>query len=299
MNTRLILTGTGIPAPLDGRRAGAGAMVIVDDLVLQFDVGRATTLRIAALGLACTDISAVFLTHHHSDHLIGLDDLVMTRWFDEPGPRGALPIICPAGPCVRFCERMLERWDDDLTVRQANEHQTSLPQVTIAAFPAPSRPSEVWHQDDVVVSSVAVHHEPVKPSVAYRIDTPSGSVAISGDTRICDEFAELAKGADLVVHEALSRELLPSGPEWDPIVEYYAEAEELGRFAAALAAPVLLLTHLCPPPLTIRQEAIYADAVRRGGFTGQLVVGRDLDTVHLSASGLRIEQRSDEAAQAE
>jgi ribonuclease Z len=284
VSTQVVITGTGIPAPLDPRRAGAGVLVRADDLLLQFDAGRATTLRIAALDLACTDVSAVFLTHHHSDHLIGLDDLLMTRWFDDPGPGGHLPIICPDGPCVRFCERMLDRWDEDLEVRQANEGQPHGPKPLIQGFVPTSTPQPVWRSGAVTIETVAVHHEPVVPSVAYRVRTPSGDVAISGDTRVCEEFAELARGAQVVIHEAMCAELLPDDPEWLPVIDYHAEAEQLGAMAAALQTPVLVLTHLLPPPRTTGDEQIYADRVRAGGFTGEIVVGRDLDRVTLTES---------------
>ena len=294
----MFLTGTGIPAPLDSRRAGAGVLVRADDLVLQFDAGRATTLRIAALDLACTDVSAVFLTHHHSDHLIGLDDLLMTRWFDDPGPGGHLPIICPDGPCVRFCERMLDRFDEDLAVRRGNEHQPSGPKALVQSFAAASTPQTVWRAGAVSIQAVAVHHEPVVPSVAYRVCTRSGDIAISGDTRVCDEFTELARGAQVVIHEAMCKELLPDDPEWLPVIEYHAEAERLGEMAAVLQTPMLVLTHLLPPPRTVDEERRYANRVRAGGFTGGLVVGRDLDCVTLAESGPTATRRQPAAADA-
>jgi ribonuclease Z len=46
-----------------------------------------------------------------------------------------------------------------------------------------------------------VHHEPVSPAVAYRVDTPDGAVVISGDTRVCDEVAESSEGTNVLVHE--------------------------------------------------------------------------------------------------
>jgi ribonuclease Z len=290
--TRVVITGTGIPAPLDANRAGAGVLVLTQGLALQFDAGRGTTLRVAGAGIACTDLTAVFLTHHHSDHLFALDDIVLTRWFDQPGPAGHLEVVCPTGPCVRFCLRLLDRWDEDLAIRLANERQPTGPQVNISAFDPSATPAEVWRSGEVSVRAVSVHHEPVRPAVAYRVCTPSGDVAISGDTRVCDEFAELARGAEVVVHEALCAQLLPNDPAWDPIITYHAETEAVGAMAAELGTQVLMLTHLTPPPRSIEDEQRYSDAVRAGGFGGELVVSRDLDAVVISSAGARVEERA-------
>ena len=78
MTTTVTITGTGCPIP-DAERAGPGVLVDVDGLRLQFDAGRSTVQRLAGAGLAYAEIDAVFITHHHSDHLTGLQDLVLTR----------------------------------------------------------------------------------------------------------------------------------------------------------------------------------------------------------------------------
>jgi ribonuclease BN (tRNA processing enzyme) len=62
----------------------------------------------------------------------------------------------------------------------------------IEEFAASSRPEVVWAHGDVVVSSIAVHHELVVPAVAYRVDHPRGAVVVSADTRVCDEIAMIA-----------------------------------------------------------------------------------------------------------
>ena len=78
MATEVMLTGTGVPHPRPGR-AGAGVLVRHDDVALQFDAGRATVMRLMEAGTPPHALTAVFLTHVHSDHLVGLPDLAMTR----------------------------------------------------------------------------------------------------------------------------------------------------------------------------------------------------------------------------
>ena len=283
MGAEVIITGTGIPAPVHPERAGSGIVVRVDGTILQVDAGTGTTLRLRQLGIPAPDITALLLTHHHSDHLVGLDDLVMERWLvggDEADP--ALPVVAPVGPCVRFAERLLDLWEDDIRVRQELSGTTTRPSLQVQAFDPPAVPRVVWSSGDVSVSAVTVHHEPVVPAVGYRVHTPYGDIAISGDTRLCDEVEELAAGARVLVHEvvcrsAAQRALGDYPSRFDYISRYHTEATELGALAARLEVPVVMLTHLIPQPVSEADEQAFVDDLRAGGYEGEVVVSRDLD----------------------
>ena len=278
MSTQVFLTGTGYPRP-DPERAGPGVLVRHGDCVLQFDAGRATAMRLAALGVSCRELSAVFLTHHHSDHLMDLADLAISRWAvrDSKVAYSALRVVAPDGPAARFAERMLDLWRDDIEARVAQSGRAYPPRVECTAFDPPSAPTAIWSQGETSVSAVCVHHEPVEPAVAYRVDTPDGGVVISGDTSACAEVAELASGADVVVHEVIRGDVLRG---WG-IVGYHADSFELGRSLAGSGVPLLVLTHLIPPPGSDEEERALVDEVRRGGYEGEVLVGRDLLRVEL------------------
>ncbi|MEL6983973.1 MAG: MBL fold metallo-hydrolase, partial [Actinomycetota bacterium] len=201
MSTEVIITGTGNPAP-NPDRAGPGVLVRHGDLALQFDAGRSTVQRLTAAGLATPDLTAFFATHHHSDHLTGLQDLVMTRWvMDRTDGVAPLPVVVPAGPCERFVTTMLDPWAEDLEVRRAHTGRSTEPAVDLVAFPYPDEPTEVWADGDVRVLAGQVRHEPVHPAVGYRVETPDGVVVITGDTLVCEEVATLAAGADVLIYE--------------------------------------------------------------------------------------------------
>ena len=282
MTTEVIITGTGYPLP-DPHRAGPGVLVRYGDITLQFDTGRATAQRLAAAGVWLPDLTAVFVTHHHSDHLTGFPDVVLSHWVIGRGDHvKALPVVVPAGPAEDYVREMLHPWRHDLAVRAEHAKRTKTAEVDVIAFEAADSPTEVWRRGDVVVSAAQVRHEPVFPAVGYRVSTPDGEVAISGDTLVCDEVAVLADGVDVLVHEAMLFPVIEQGPPARHfILDYHADTRLLGAQAAQLGLPTLVLTHLIPAPGAEATEQDYEDAIRTAGYTGDLLVANDLDTVVL------------------
>lgn len=288
--TTVTLTGTGVPHPAPGR-AGPGVLVRHGDVALQFDAGRATVLRLAEAGTAVHELDAVFITHVHSDHVVDLADLVMTRWVQGTlHPSGPLPIVAVEGVATRFASLMLAPYVDDIDLRV--EHvQERAPELDVRPFTASGTPTEVWRSQDgtVAVEAVAVHHEPVPEAVAYRVTTPAGVVVVSGDTRVCDEVRALASGADVLVHEACRTTTMSeiiAGTAFEQIFDYHADTVALGGLADAAGVGHLVLTHLIPPPLDDASAVAFADDVRRGGYAGPITVGHDLFTIEIPGAPL-------------
>lgn len=285
MTTTVTLTGTGIPniAP---DRAGAGVFVKYNDIVVQFDAGRATCNRLIEAGLKLADLDAVFITHIHSDHVFGLAELVLSRWietqFDEVAT--PLPIYAPSGGAARFVKRMLEPYEEDTHIRR--EHTGSREVVLDAReFPASFTVAEIWASEDraVVVETIAVHHEPVPDAVAYRVTTPDGFVVISGDTRVCQEVEDFSRNANVLVHEAFRRAplepFMENFPRINSILDYHSDSILLGGLAQRAQVQTLLLTHLGPPPNNEADEKEFSNDIKTGGYTGNCLVGRDLMSV--------------------
>jgi len=278
--THVILTGTGVPHAAPGR-AGAGVLVRHGDVVLQFDAGRATVLRIIEAGIHPTEITAVFVTHYHSDHVIDLPDVVITHWVQQQVRKSPpLQIVAPAGPASRFVTRMMDAFDDDIHVRREHTGAPD-PRFDAISFDAPATPMEVWRSanGEVKVEAVAVHHEPVEAAVAYRVTTPNGIVVISGDTRACDEVFSMAQGCDVLVHETCRQRSMANnikGTVFENIFDYHADSVTVGELAEKYGVKHLVLTHLIPQPRSEEEAQKFAADARAGGYTGRITVGSDL-----------------------
>jgi ribonuclease Z len=283
--TEVILTGTGVPHPRPGR-AGAGTLVRCGDVALQFDAGRSTVLRLVEAGTPPHALTATFITHVHSDHVVGLPDLAMTRWVQQQlTAAGPLVVVAPDGVAARFVRRMLEPYDDDLRLREEHVGAHAI-EVDLRTFAVPASPELVWASDDgsARVLAVAVHHEPVPEAVAYRVETPDGVVVVSGDTRVCIEVEDLARGADVLVHEACRTTAMApliDGTVFETIFSYHADTVALGAMAERAGVPHVVLTHLIPPPESPSDAAAFAHDLRDGGYSGRVTVGEDLTTVHV------------------
>ena len=281
--TLVTVTGTGTPlAAAD--RAGPGVLVRRGDLHLQFDAGRATVTRLMGAGSSPAQLAAVFLTHYHSDHVVGLVDVVLSHWtMDLNDEAGRLAVVAPKGPTTRYCQRMLDPWADDLAVRSSHNGRDPRPKMDLIGFDVPDTPTEVWSCGDVRVIAGQVRHEPVIGAVGYRIETPEGVVAISGDTLVCDEVAALAAGADVVVYESMRMDVINRRPpDKRFITEYHADTRLIGAQMQQLGIPRLLLTHMVPSPSTEEERQAYVDEVREGGYEGDISVCDDLTTVELT-----------------
>jgi ribonuclease Z len=308
MTTQVTITGTGTPLTT-ADRAGAGVLVRYssntvedagfdprpgaagataarsEDVHVQFDAGRATVMRLIGAGSSPAALHSLFLTHYHNDHLVGLQDVALSHWtmdvFDEAQ---LLPIYAPNGSTTRFCERMLDLWDHDLEVRALHNHREPRPKVEVRGFDASPAPELLWTSENGKVRVLAsqVRHEPVKDAVGYRIETPDGVVAISGDTVVCDEVAALAAGADVLVYEAMRMDVIAQRPpDKQYIMHYHADTRLIGRQAAELDVPTLMLTHLIPAPTNDADKQAFVNEVREGGYKGTIMVCDDLDTVTL------------------
>ena len=297
------LCGAGSPFP-DELRGGPCTLVLAGRQMLVFDAGNQATRNITRMRFAMGRIDAAFLTHFHSDHIDGLGELLLQRWI-QGGHDRPLPVFGPSG-VSHVVNGLREAYGLDQTYRTAHHGETVAPP---SGFGASAQPFEladstihtVYDHDGVTVEAFAVHHAPVHPAVGYRIRYKGRSVVISGDTTPLPIVVTAAKGADLLLHEALSPRLVSMLGQaagnahqnrlariMKDIVDYHTTVEQAAEVAQAAGVHALVLHHIVPmlPDLPGLATAFLGRAPEL--YTGSLTIGRDGDFFSLPAGSRTI-----------
>ena len=229
-------------------------------------------------GLKLASIRAVFLTHQHSDHNADYGNLLLLAWATDLVTR--VDTYGPP-PLARMTQQFLAMQDTDIRTRTADEGRPPL-----APLIAPheiTAGGAVMRDGNVTVTAAVVDHPPVRPSFAYRFDCPDRSIVISGDTRPSPALVELARGADVLVHEVMHlasiERLIATEPNARTLREHllasHTTTEQVGRLATEAGVKTLVLSHFVPGGYPFLADEVWFDAVRPH-FAGRLIVGRDL-----------------------
>jgi ribonuclease Z len=193
---RVTLLGTGTPFP-NTERFGSAILVEAAGKTLLFDCGRGVVIRLTQAGINPKEINGLFLTHLHSDHVVGIQDLWLTGWF--LGRSRPLQIWGPAGTSS-MTQDLGKAFASDSRIRQAPPD--SLPAKGVEIDAKEIDQGETYNDGSTRVSAFLVDHGTGKPAFGYRIDSAGHSVVISGDTKICQNLIDFAKGADCLIHAA-------------------------------------------------------------------------------------------------
>ena len=294
-----IFCGTGSPLP-DRTRAGPCFAVLAGDQIFVFDAGEGAAETLALMGVNAGDIRAVFLTHLHSDHFDGLAPLALQHWATGSAQQ-PLQLIGLTG-AARVAGGLNEAYAIDAGYRTAHHGADIMPPtgagLAAREFEAPQNGEPILLHDEngVRISAFAVDHAPTA-AVGYRIEYGGRSIVVSGDTARSDSLAQNARGADLLVHEALSprlNEIMRSAAAesgranvstiFHDILDYHTSPEDAGAVAQEAGVGALALTHLLPQtPIPGLVSTFERDA--RTAFDGPVWVMRDGDVISLPAAG--------------
>ncbi|MDA1082112.1 MAG: MBL fold metallo-hydrolase [Gemmatimonadetes bacterium] len=281
--TQVVMLGTGTPIP-DPDRYGQAIAIVVDSVAYLFDAGVGVVRRASAAGLrgvrafsppspqAQPDprFEAMFITHLHSDHTMGLAEAIFTPWIQ--GRRAPIDIFGPPG-LSWLVSTILDGNAEDIQERTAAPGGPS--REGWQAVVHEVNPGEVFKDSRLTVRAFRVLHSEWPNAYGYRIDTPDRSIVISGDTRESDAVAEACNGCDVLIHEVYSDsgfKTIPAGRQ-----AYHASAHTaataVGRVATKGRAKMVILTHVLA--FGSSEEILLREV--RSTFAGRVVAAKDLD----------------------
>jgi ribonuclease BN (tRNA processing enzyme) len=274
--TSVVMLGTGMPVP-NHLTQGPATAVVTGKRIFLFDAGAGVMRQMEAAGLPYRNgpITALFLTHLHSDHTLGYPDVILTSWV--MGRKKPLPVYGPAGT-QRMTDHIIAGWREDIEIRTNGlEHD---PPNGWKVNVLETVGGLVYDSLGVKVRAIPVRHGDWQWAFGYRIDTRDKSIVISGDTSPCDSLEIAARGVDVLVHEVypesrLKPEKRPGGNDWPAYMRaFHTSDRELGRMAARAQPKLLVLYHIVRMGGT--DEELTA-GIRAGGYDGPLAIGKDLD----------------------
>jgi len=299
------LCGSGSPIP-DPTRAGPCSVVVAGDKIFVVDAGEGGPRNLARMGLAGDGYEALLLTHFHSDHIDGVGGVMFQNWTGT-GASSPLPVLGPAG-VEEIVAGFNQAYLTDNGYRVEHHGAETMPPSGAGAVAQPFTFEEgqdelvIYNKGGIKVTSFIVDHDPVRPAVGYRFDYKDRSVVFSGDAAKTPSIAKACNGCDIMVHEALNREMVgkvnaavtKAGNKrlakiTADIPDYHASPVEAAETAKDGKAKMLVFSHIVPAVPISYLNALWLDGVS-DAYDGEVVMGQDGMIFSLPANKTNIEQ---------
>jgi len=282
----VLLVGTGSPLP-DRTRAGPCTLIAAGERLFVIDSGIASSRNLLLWRVPLNHVAAILLTHFHSDHIAELGELRLQTWV--AGRKSPLPVYGPPG-VDEVVDGFNRAYAFDASYRTAHHGAVMLPPGAVALVPHPvvigtTPTATVLRSNGLVITAIRVHHDPAKPAYGYRFDFGGRSVTVSGDTAPDMDLARAAIGSDVLVHEALSPQLVAilrdemlahgrarAAKIMGDIPAYHTSPTDAARIANIAKVHLLVFTHIIPMlPNFIAERAFLVgvgDVRKRGVVLG-------------------------------
>jgi ribonuclease BN (tRNA processing enzyme) len=289
---KLYILGNGSPRPTPkGERFGTSCIVEFGDERIMVDCGPGATYKMARMGMRPTEVNTVFLTHHHSDHIVDFPCFALLRIDLDPGDLPPLRVFGPP-PTVQYAERLFgERgaFHPDIVARQKHpvshhghiQRGGKMPRPGMKVEAHDLESGAVVKGDGWQARAVEVPHiGPYLTTLSFRIDTDEGSVLFLCDAADCPEVRELAKGVDTFVTGLVGLNYKENAVDAEhPIHGVSADISEVVDIAVDGGIPRIVLIHGAPPA----ERA--ADMLRQGygdkGYDGLVLRPDEMTTIEL------------------
>ena len=279
---KVTLLGTGCP-PAVMDRFGPSILVEAGGQKFIFDAGRGALQRLNQIKVPWREVNGVFLTHLHSDHVVGFPDLWLTGWL-TPGRDRPLPVWGPRGT-TRMMSLLEQAFEYDIRIRLYDDRASPDGVIILAEDIAGGF---VHESGGVKITAFEVDHTPVNPAFGYRIDYSGRSVVLSGDTRISENLIRHAENVDLLVHEVASPETFQRlgvpAERMKSVVAHHVTPEQAGEVFARAKPKLAVYSHIVLPNAT-EQDLI---PPTRKTYSGPLELGEDLMVIEV---GEKVEVR--------
>jgi len=272
------LLGTkGGPAIRPGSSMPTSNLFVLNGMPLVVDCGLGVTRGLVDQGMQLKDVSTIFITHLHSDHYIELGPLLHTAW--TSGLKTPVNIYGPEGLDV-YWNNFLISMKADIDLRIEDEGRPDLCSlVTVHVMDE----GDVFAQNGLNVSAIRTKHPPLVDCFALSFKTDNTHVVFSADTAPIKSMEDFARGADLLIHEAMLEAALPAlmariGNGSDKLMDHWLRAHTFAHDAARIAAnagvKALALSHLIPSDDPTFTDQHWSEAVK-GIWNGPLYIGSD------------------------
>lgn len=269
-STKVVLLGTGTPRP-DPAHSGPATAIVANDHAYIVDAGPGVVRRAAAAAekvpaLSPNQLDTVFLTHLHSDHTVGLPDVIFTSWVQ--GRRTPLRIYGPGGT-QEMTRHILMAWQADIDIRtKGMEHR---PPLDVLSHDV--KPGIVYQDANVTVTAIQNAHGEWKETYAYKFAASDRTIVVSGDTNPSAGVIAACQKCDVLIHEVYSEDYRPADmPNWlEYRSKYHTTIAQLADIANKTQPKLLILYHRGQG-----SPEEYLNGIRRT-YSGRVVAGEDLD----------------------
>ncbi|MEO9896779.1 MAG: MBL fold metallo-hydrolase [Paracoccaceae bacterium] len=274
----IALLGTkGGPAIRPGSSMPTSNLVCLNGQKIVLDCGLGVTRGLVDQGMQLKDLSLIFISHLHSDHYLELGSLLHTAW--TAGLKTPVDVYGPDG-LDGYWAGFLAAMKADIDLRTQDEGRPDLAAlVTIHVIDA----GDVMTRDGIAVTAMRTEHPPLVDCFSLSFKTDKTHVVFSGDTAPIARLADFARGADVLVHEAMLESALPAlmariGNGSDKLMAHWLRSHSFAHDAARTAKNAgvkrLALSHLIPSDDPTYGIQDWQDAVAPE-WDGPLIVGHD------------------------
>ncbi|MHA1147958.1 MAG: MBL fold metallo-hydrolase [Promethearchaeota archaeon] len=283
----IFLLGTGGPMN-NNVRVSSGIAIIAGGEFIFVDVGAGSFRNAEILRLPVEHLSAIFLTHFHSDHICNLGEANMLSWAN--GRSKPIEVFGPEG-VDKVVDGFKMAYELDVGYRIAHHGEDIMPaeagkpiSKTVLLDNKDER-KLCFDRNGLKVFAFEVDHSPVAPAYGYRIEYGGNSIVISGDTKKTENLVKHCEDADILFCEAISYDMLNNiikGVKIErfrkiltDIQDYHMDPIAAADVAREARVKKLVLVHITPPLPNDKLEKMYLKGVGEI-FNGEVLLGKDL-----------------------